>query len=102
MTECKAGTLAFSSLSRKKILAMGGLLSGALALTLVFLAEMRSPVIWTRGQLERQLRLRAVAAIPVIDTPAKRRKRFLMTAAKVSSVLAAAGAMAAIVLKFGR
>jgi uncharacterized protein involved in exopolysaccharide biosynthesis len=88
--------------SRKKILAMGGLLSGALALILVFLAEMRSPVIWTRGQLERQLRLRAVAAIPVIDTPAKRRKQFIVTAAKVSAVLATVGASATIFLKFGR
>ncbi|TCL00728.1 uncharacterized protein involved in exopolysaccharide biosynthesis [Shimia isoporae] len=88
--------------SRKKILAMGGLLSGAVALTLVFLAEMRSPVIWTRGQLERQLRLRAVAAIPVIETPAKRRKRVILSLAKVGAILAAAAALASVALKFGR
>ena len=35
--------------SRKKILAMGGLLSGVVALVLVFLAELRSPKIWTRS-----------------------------------------------------
>ncbi|MGR3635990.1 MAG: GumC family protein [Shimia sp.] len=88
--------------SRKKILAMGGMLSAALALTFVFLAEMRSPVIWTRGQLERQLRLRAVAAIPVIETKGRRRTRRILSLAKIGAVLAAAAALAGIALKFGR
>ncbi|WP_270732594.1 Wzz/FepE/Etk N-terminal domain-containing protein [Shimia sp. Alg240-R146] len=88
--------------SRKKILAMGGMLSAAVALTLVFLAEMRSPVIWTRGQLERQLRLRAVAAIPVIETKARRRNRRILSIAKIGAVLATAAALAGIALKFGR
>ncbi|KPA21239.1 Chain length determinant protein [Shimia sp. SK013] len=88
--------------SRKKILATGGMLSAAMALTLVFLAEMRSPVIWTRGQLERQLRLRAVAAIPVIETRRSRRNRRILSLAKIGTVLAAATALAGIALKFGR
>jgi len=88
--------------SRKKSLAMGGMLSAAVALTLVFLAEMRSPVIWTRGQLERQLGLRAVAVIPVIETPGQRRARRLLSFAKIGIVLAAATALAGFALRFGR
>ncbi|CAN0120818.1 unnamed protein product, partial [Chrysoparadoxa australica] len=88
--------------SRKKILAMGGMMSAIVALSLVFLAEMRSPVIWTRGQLERQLNLRAVAVIPVVETPRRRRKRILKAAAKLGAVLAGAIALASIALKFGR
>lgn len=88
--------------SRKKILATGGLLSAAVALTLVFLAEMRSPVIWTQGQLEHQLRLRAVAVIPVIESRATRRKRMTRQWAKIGAVLLAAGALAGVLLKAGR
>lgn len=88
--------------SRKKILAMGGLLSGAIALSLVFLAEMRSPVIWTRGQLERQLRLRAVAAIPVITTPKQKRKALMGRVVKIGAVIAGAIAMAVVALRMGR
>ena len=88
--------------SRKRILAMGGLLSVLVALSLVFALEMRSPVIWTRGQLERQLRLRAVAAIPVLETPGQRRTRQLYAFIKMSGFVALAGGLAAIILKYGR
>jgi len=88
--------------SRKRILAMGGVLSVMLALSLVFVLEMRSPVIWTRGQMERQLRLRAVAAIPVLETPRKRRIRKLRRGAKVVGLLAVSGGLAAMILKLGK
>jgi hypothetical protein len=88
--------------SRKRILAMGGLLSVMVALSLVFMLEMRSPVIWTRGQLERQLRLRAVAAIPVLETASQRRKRKLTRLTKVFGLLAVSGGLAAMILKLGK
>ncbi|MEP2530309.1 Wzz/FepE/Etk N-terminal domain-containing protein [Shimia sp.] len=88
--------------SRKKILGMGGLLSGVLAIVLVILAELRSPVIWTRTQFERQLGMRAVAAIPVIERPRDRRKRLFNFGAKIGLMVAGFSALAAIILKFGR
>lgn len=88
--------------SRKRILAMGTLLSIMAALSLVFVLEMRSPVIWTRGQLERQLRLRAVAAIPVLETPRQQRRRRSLRVFKLASFLAVSGTLAALILKFGR
>ncbi|MCH2067269.1 MAG: Wzz/FepE/Etk N-terminal domain-containing protein [Shimia sp.] len=88
--------------SRKRILAMGGVLSVMVALSLVFVLEMRSPVIWTRGQLERQLRLRAVAAIPVLETPRQRRRRKLTRLTKVFGLLAVSGGLAAMILKLGK
>lgn len=88
--------------SRKKILAMGGLLSGIVALALVFLAELRNPVIWTRSQFERQLGMRAVAAIPVIETPRARRRRFVRAGLKLGAFSATFAAFAGLILKFGR
>ncbi len=88
--------------SRKRILAMGGLLSVIVALSLVFVLEMRSPVIWSRGQLERQLRLRAVAAIPVLETAGQRRKRRFARFLKLAGFLAVSGGLAAMILKLGR
>ena len=81
---------------------MGGLMSTVVALSVVFLAEMRSPVIWTRGQLERQLRLRAVAAIPTIETPKQRRRRVIRIGLKLGGLVATFAALAGVILKFGR
>lgn len=88
--------------SRKKILAMGGLLSGVVALVLVFLAELRSPKIWTRSQLERQLGMRAVVAIPVIESKPERRKRFVKAGLTLTAFATMVAALAGIILKFGR
>ncbi|GAA6181770.1 MULTISPECIES: Wzz/FepE/Etk N-terminal domain-containing protein [unclassified Shimia] len=88
--------------SRKRILAMGGLLSVLAALSLVFVLEMRSPVIWTRGQLERQLRLRAVAAIPVLETPRRRRARIVRRIFKLAAFLAVFAGLVAAILTMSR
>ncbi|MBO9478690.1 hypothetical protein J7382_14165 [Shimia sp. R11_0] len=88
--------------SRKRTLAMGGLLSVVAALSLVFLMELRSPVIYTRSQLERQLRLRAVAAIPVLETPTKRRARIVRRILKVGALVAVFGGLAAAILNLSR
>ncbi|MBO9407026.1 hypothetical protein J7399_06275 [Shimia sp. R9_1] len=84
--------------SRKRILAMGGLLSVMVAISFVLLIEMRSPVIWTRGQLERQLRLRAVAAIPVLQTPKQRRLKTLSSVARFTALIATFGVLATAIL----
>lgn len=88
--------------SRKRILALGVLLSTMVALSLVFLIEMRSPVIRTRRQLERQLQLRVVAAIPVLQSPRQRRARQGLQALKLGSFVGLFAALAALILKFGR
>ncbi len=88
--------------SRKKIMAMGGLLSAMAALTLLFLAEMRNPVLRTLNQFERQLHQRAVAVIPTIESPRQRRRRSFGTLARLGSVVGVFIALSAIILKFGR
>ncbi len=88
--------------SRKRILMMGGLLSALAALSLVFVIEMRSPVIRTQGQLERQLRLRAVASIPVLTNRRTRHLRRIRDIVKVTGFLALTAAAAAMVLKLTR
>ena len=88
--------------ARKRILMMGGLLSTLAALSLVFVIEMRSPVIRTQGQLERQLRLRAVASIPVLHSRRARRLRRLRDLVKVTGFLAITATAAAMILKLTR
>ncbi len=87
--------------SRKRILAMGGLVSVMVAIGLVLAIEMRSPVIWTKGQLERQLRLRAVAAIPALETPKQRRRKTMASVARFSALIAVFGGLAMTLLNLG-
>lgn len=85
--------------SRKRILMMGGLLSALAALSLVFVIEMRSPVIRTQGQLERQMRLRAVASVPVLRSQRARHMRRLRDGLKVTGFLAITAAAAVMILQ---
>ncbi|WP_137702262.1 GumC family protein [Marimonas lutisalis] len=78
--------------SRKKKAAMGAALSGVLGLGLAFLLEMMNPVIRTRAQLERELNVKAVVAIPNLTTPQKRRRRWLITIAVLVALVALASA----------
>jgi uncharacterized protein involved in exopolysaccharide biosynthesis len=84
--------------SRKRIMAMGGLLSLVVALALIILMELRSPEIRTAAQLERQLGLRPVAVIPKLDTPAKRRWRLLSAIAKYAVLFTIFGLLAATIV----
>lgn len=58
--------------SRKKIALLGGVASVIVALALAFLLELRNPVIRTAAQMERELGIRPVVSIPVMDTRRRR------------------------------
>ncbi len=55
--------------NRKKIVVIGGIVSLLVAGGLVLLLELLNPVIRTSAQLERQLKIMPVVAIPVVKTP---------------------------------
>ena len=67
--------------NRKKIAAMGAVASAGLALGFAFLLEMLFPAIRSVAQMQRQLDLRPVVAIPHIRTRAERRMGFIRGAA---------------------
>jgi tyrosine-protein kinase Etk/Wzc len=75
--------------SRKKIAIMGFLGSGFLAVLVALGLEMANPAIRTTAQLERQLGLQAVVAIPyVTNTWEQRRRKLLWITGFLGSVLA--------------
>ena len=55
------------SRSRRSVALLGALLSGALALGLGYLLELFNPAIRTAAQLERQLGIRPVITLPVVQ-----------------------------------
>lgn len=57
------------SRSRKKIAALGGAFSVALALALAWVMELRNPVIRTADQMERELGFRPVVSVPLMTVP---------------------------------
>lgn len=61
--------------NRKKLLIMGLGASLGLAGGLAFLLDMLNPVIRTSTQMQRQLEIRPVIAIPYVMTPGQRRTR---------------------------
>jgi len=74
--------------SRKKKVLMGFAASGLLGLALAFVMELFHPVIRTREHLERQLNVKAVVAIPKIQTPQGKRKSSLMRVALLVGLVA--------------
>ena len=58
--------------SRKKIALVGCVLAGMFGVALVYLMELRNPVIRTEAQMERLLGLRAVAVIPNVHVKRER------------------------------
>lgn len=67
--------------SRKKKVVLGSFLSALLGVAIAFILETLNPVIRTPAQLERQLNVKAVIAIPKLTAPdAGRRKRILWVA----------------------
>ena len=63
--------------NRKKIAAMGAVASVGLALGFAFLLEMLFPAIRSVSQMQRQLDLRPVVAIPHIQTRAEKRMSYV-------------------------
>lgn len=57
--------------SRKKLAAMGAVLSGLAALAVAFLLDLRHPVLRSVAQMERETGLRPVVAIPQLDRPGR-------------------------------
>lgn len=74
--------------SRKKRVALGAFASALLGIGIAVLLESLNPVIRTPGQLERQLGVKAVIAIPRLDTPADRRRKRLIWVAILAALLA--------------
>lgn len=79
--------------NRKKLLVMGLGASLGLAGGLAFLLEMLNPVIRTSGQMQRQLEIRPVIAIPYVMTPGQRRRRVVRRLAAVAVFLVLATAV---------
>lgn len=75
--------------SRKKIVMAGGMASVLLGLGLAFLLELLRPVIRTREHLERYLDVKAVVAIPRINTPQDGQRKKRLRAALLVGLLAA-------------
>ncbi|MBO9474054.1 hypothetical protein J7413_10940 [Shimia sp. R10_1] len=88
--------------SRKRTLAMGALLSLAVALAAVVALELRSPQIRTAAQLEQQLGLRAVAVIPALETTSQRRWRTTGAIAKFGTLLVMFVILAIVILQMGQ
>lgn len=83
--------------SRKKKVVLGAFLSGVLGVGLAFVLEAMNPVIRTPAQLERQLNVKAVVAIPNLTTPGEKRRRRLIWVAILAALAALLWSMAGIV-----
>ena len=66
--------------NRKKTVALGAMLSAGIASAIVLMVELRNPVIWSASQLERQVQMRPVVTIPVVELPGQRRMRWMRQA----------------------
>lgn len=74
--------------SRKKKVALGAFLSGVLGFALAFVLETLNPVIRTPAQLEKQLKVKAVVAIPKLDRPGARGRTRLLLVSILAALLA--------------
>ncbi|UYV38728.1 chain-length determining protein [Rhodobacteraceae bacterium D3-12] len=74
--------------SRKKKVALGAMLSAVLGVGLAFVLEMMNPVIRTPAQLERQLNVKAVIAIPNLTSPGEQRRKKLIWIAVLAGLAA--------------
>lgn len=79
--------------NRMKLSVMGLGASLGLAGGLAFLLEMLNPVIRTSAQMQRQLEIRPVIAIPYVLTPGQRRARSVRRVAAVAVFLVVATAI---------
>ena len=74
--------------SRKKKVALGTALSLMLGMAAAFLLEVMNPVIRTPAQLERELNVKAVIAIPKLTSKVERRRKKLIWVAVLLALLA--------------
>lgn len=84
---------------RKRTMSLGALASVGLAILTVLLLEMRSNVIWTGAQLERQLGIRPVVSIPVIEQLSERRKKRFVGIVSIASFAALYSAVVVFILR---
>lgn len=70
-----------SSSNRKKIAAFGTIASGGAAVGLALLLQMLRPTLYTSAQMERELDLRPIVAVPYVAVPGERLRRVLRWAA---------------------
>lgn len=74
--------------SRKKKVALGAFLSLVLGTALAFVLDILNPVIRTPAQLQRELGVKAVIAIPKLTTQQGKRRKRLVWAAALAALLA--------------
>lgn len=80
--------------SRKRLLAMGGILSAGAAFLLIFLLELRNPVMRNALAVERQLGVVPIAAVPLLPSAglrARQARRFGIALAIFLTAIAAGG-----------
>jgi uncharacterized protein involved in exopolysaccharide biosynthesis len=82
---------------RRKMMVFGLFGSVMAALGLALALELRNPVLRSARQMERALDLRAVIALPVLPTPANRRRGWLRRLLAMATI--AAAALAALALR---
>ena len=87
--------------NRKRTLALGAVASIGLACMIALMLELRNPVIWSAAQLERQVQMRAVITIPVIELPGERRRRVARMLVVYGGLMAAFAASALVILGTG-
>lgn len=74
--------------NRKKIVAMGGAMALVISLVTILVVELRNPVLRTSAQMQRQLGILPVVAIPNIEVRGERvRRRLLWMSAAALVVL---------------
>ncbi len=83
--------------SRKKKVVLGAFLSGVLGVGLAFVLETLNPVIRTPAQLERQLNVKAVVAIPRLTVPGERRRKRILWLTILAGLLALLWSFAGVV-----
>ncbi|MCF3593736.1 chain-length determining protein [Rhodobacteraceae bacterium LMO-12] len=83
--------------SRKKKVVLGAFLSGVLGVGLAFVLETLNPVIRTPAQLERQLNVKAVVAIPKLTVPGERRRKRILWLTILAGLLALLWSFAGVV-----
>lgn len=89
-----------SAPNRKRIAAMGCILSLVAGVVLVLLLEMRNPIIRTERQLERHIGLKAVAVIPNVHVARERTwRRIFWTLGILVAVIACLGLAASLSVK---
>ncbi|SEO57220.1 Uncharacterized protein involved in exopolysaccharide biosynthesis [Salinihabitans flavidus] len=73
--------------NRKRIVFIGAALSALVALVLMILLELRNPVLRSATQFERQVGIRPIVSIPIVELPGERRKRWFIWGGEAALIL---------------